>query len=300
MELRHLRYFVTVAEELNITKAAMRLNVSQPPLSRQIRDLENELGVVLLERSPKEVRLTSVGRVFFKEARGVLRQAAEAVRKAREFGEAKASELRVGYAPSPTAEILPRALRAFQKAAPKARVELLDQSTQESLAGLTTGTIDVALVVRPPLKRRSGLVFEKLMELSVGIIVPPEHRFARRRTVTLDEALSEPLVPYIRKGYADYHHWLSGVLKRARRKPRLVTAVDGAISLIAAVEAGQGIGFAPSTFAGVAGRRVKFVPLSATPPLAVGYIVPATRRSEIVDTFIHALQSIARKSDSKA
>ena len=81
MELRHLRYFVTVAEELNITKAAVRLNVSQPPLSRQIRDLENELGVVLLERSPKEVRLTPVGRVFFKEARGVLRQAAEAVRK---------------------------------------------------------------------------------------------------------------------------------------------------------------------------------------------------------------------------
>ncbi len=299
MELRHLRYFVTVAEELNITKAAVRLNVSQPPLSRQIRDLENELGLVLFERSPKEVRLTPVGRVFFKEARGVLRQAAEAVRKARAFGRAKASELRVGYAPSPTVEILPQALRAFQKAAPKARVELLDQSTEESLAGLSAGTIDLALVVRPPLKRRRGLVFEKLMELSVGIIVPREHRFARRRSVTLDEALSEPLVPYIRKGYADYHHWLSGVLKRTRQKPRLVTAVDGAISLIAAVEAGQGIGFAPSTFATVAGRRVRFVPLSPAPPLVVGYIMREAHRNEILETFINILHSIASKSDDR-
>jgi DNA-binding transcriptional LysR family regulator len=119
MELRHLRYFVTVAEELNITKAAVRLNVSQPPLSRQIRELEDELGVVLLERSPKGVRLTPVGRVFLKEARGILRQAAEAARKARQFGAAKAAELRVGYAPSPTVEILPRALRAFSKSRSK-------------------------------------------------------------------------------------------------------------------------------------------------------------------------------------
>jgi DNA-binding transcriptional LysR family regulator len=278
----------------------VRLNVSQPPLSRQIRDLEDELGVVLLERSPKEVSLTPAGRMFFRQARRVLRQAAEAVRKVREFGLAEAAELRVGYAPSPTVEILPRALRAFQRAAPKARVRLLDQSTEESLAGLSAGTIDVALVVQPPLKGRSSLVFEKLLELPAGIIVPAEHPFAGRSSVTLDEALSQPLVPYIRKGYSDYHHWLSSVLKRTRRKPRLVTAVDGAISLIAAVEAGQGIGFAPSTFAAVAGRRVRFVPLSAAPPLAVGYVVRATHRSEILETFIRTLKSIARKPNGKA
>jgi LysR family transcriptional regulator, benzoate and cis,cis-muconate-responsive activator of ben and cat genes len=108
MELRHLRYFVTVAEELNITKAARRLNVSQPPLSRQIRDLEDELGVVLLERSPKAVRLTPAGTIFRKEALGVLRHAAEAVRKVRAAPGASAMKLRGGYAPSPTVDILPR------------------------------------------------------------------------------------------------------------------------------------------------------------------------------------------------
>ena len=133
----------------------------------------------------------------------------------------------------------------------------------------------------------------------MGIIVPPEHAFGRRRCVTLDEALCEPPVAYIRKGYADYHHWLSIVLKRARRKPRFASPVDGAISLIAAVESGQGIGFAPSTFAAIAGRRVKFVRLSpAAPPLAVGYVVRAAHRSEILERFINALQSIARGSGS--
>ena len=142
----------------------------------------------------------------------------------------------------------------------------------------------------PELHQVSGIdIVESLDHRPVQLLRNPS---ALRHT----EALSQPLVPYVRKGYADYHHWLSGVLKRARRKPRLVTAVDGAISLIAAVEAGQGIGFAPSTFAVVAGRRVRFVPLSAAPPLAVGYVVRATRPNEILETFIHALHSVTRKA----
>ena len=295
MELRHLRYFVAVAEELNITRAAARLNLSQPPLSRQIRDLEDELGVLLLERSPKEVRLTSAGRLFFGEARRVLRLAAEAVRKVRAVPRTSAFRLRVGYAPSPTVEILPRALRVLQRAAPGAHVELLDQSTEESLAGLSAGTIDIALVVRPPLRPRRDLVFEKLFELPVGLIVPPSHPFARRRAVTLEEALREQIVPYIRKGYADYHDWLSGAIQRVRHKPRLTTAVDGAVSLIAAVESGQGVGFAPGTLRKVAGRRVKFVPLApGAPPFEVGYIVRGKHRSDLLEKFIDALHSISR------
>jgi DNA-binding transcriptional LysR family regulator len=294
MELRHLRYFVAVAEELNITRAAARLNVSQPPLSRQIRDLEEELGVVLLERSPKEVRLTPAGKVFFKEARAILRHAAEAIRKVRTIPRSGRVRLRVGYAPSPTVDILPRALRLFQRTATGANVELFDQSTEESIAGLSTGRIDVALVVRPPLKQRSGLLFEKLVGLPIGIIVPHAHPFARERVVTLEQALRERVVPYVRKSYADYHLWLSAMVKRARAKPRFATAVDGAVSLIAAVESGQGIGFAPTTFMRVAGRRVKFVELSpAAPSLDLGYLVRRGKRNDTLEKFLEALRSIS-------
>ena len=130
---------------------------------------------------------------FFKGGGGVLRCAVEAIRKVRAVPAASTLRLRVGYAPSPTVEILPRALCSFQRAAPWVQVGLLDQSTEESLAGLPAGTIDVALVVQPPLKQGSGLVFEKIIDLSVGIIVPHNHAFARRAAAAR-AALRERLV----------------------------------------------------------------------------------------------------------
>src|SRR5262245_21153562 len=136
MELRHLRYFVAVAEEQNVTRAAARLHVSQPPLSRQIRDLEEELGVALFTRSARSVRLTEQGRVFLLEARAVLLRVEEAVRAVRATSGGERGELRLGYAPSPTVELLPAALGAFQQAAPKVRVILHDLSSEQLTAGL--------------------------------------------------------------------------------------------------------------------------------------------------------------------
>jgi DNA-binding transcriptional LysR family regulator len=104
----------------------------------------------------------------------------DGMRKVRAVPRASTLRLRVGYAPSPTVDILPRALRVFQRTVPWAKVELLDQSTEESMAGISAGKIDVALAVRPPLKHGSGLLFEKIVELPIGIIVPHAHPFARR------------------------------------------------------------------------------------------------------------------------
>src|SRR5437762_37615 len=139
MELRHLRYFIAVAEEENVSRAALKLHVSQPALSRQIRDLEEELGFPLLERSAKSVRLTEAGRVFLPEARAVLQRTEEGVKAARAVAMGGQGELHVGYAPSLTARILPPTLRAFQAGLPGIRVRLHDYSTEEMLAGLREG-----------------------------------------------------------------------------------------------------------------------------------------------------------------
>src|SRR6478736_623337 len=111
VELRHLRYFVAVAEMENVSRAALKLHVSQPALSRQVRDLEDELGFPLLERSAKSVRLTEAGHTFLSEARAVLQRAEEAVNSARAIAIGGSGELHVGYAPSLTARILPATLR---------------------------------------------------------------------------------------------------------------------------------------------------------------------------------------------
>lgn len=295
MELRHLRYFVAVAEELNVTRAAARLHVSQPPLSRQIRDLEHELDAVLLERSPQRVSLTPVGVVFLKEARKVLAAADEAVRKVRAATGADAGELRVGYAPTPSVKLLPRALQIFQKAAPYAHAILLDLSRDEMLAGVAARTLDAALIVRPPANAGAGIDFEKLFELPVGIVVSPAHRFASRRSVTLEEALAEPLVAFIRKGYSDYHLWLAEVVKLTGRKPRIVAQGDGATSVLVAVASGQGIAFGPREFVVVSGQRVKFVKLDPPPPaLVVGVATRKGSRTATLDTFLKALRTAAK------
>src|SRR5258707_13870047 len=115
MELRHLRYFLAVGEALNFTKASAQLRVAQPALSRQIQDLEEEIGVDLLRRSPRGVTLTAEGRLFLEEVRELLKRADESVEKVPALGRGEYGELHIGYAPSPTVEILPRRWSPFKK-----------------------------------------------------------------------------------------------------------------------------------------------------------------------------------------
>src|SRR6267378_3805065 len=202
MELRHLRYFVGVAEEENVSRAALKLHVSQPALSRQVSDLEEELGFLLLERSAKSVRLTEAGRAFLTEARAVLQRAEDAVKAARAIATGS-GELHIGYAPSLTARILPATLRAFQAELPNVRVRLHDLSTEEMLAGLREGELQIAFAVRLTPAMLRGLRFEELARDPMCLAVTPKHPLAARRAVTLAEIATEPLITYNRKDYPD-------------------------------------------------------------------------------------------------
>lgn len=178
MELRHLRYFVAVAEEQNITRAAARLHVSQPPLSRQIRDLERELGAPLLERTQRAVRLTPAGWAFLEECYTVLRHADQAVRAARAAASGRRGELKLGYAPGPTQEFLRELLKELRVSDPELRIELRDLTTEEMMAGLRARTLDAALAVKPQRAALRGLVFEMLREDPLVIAVARDHRLA--------------------------------------------------------------------------------------------------------------------------
>ena len=148
MELRHLRYFLAVGEALKFTKAAAQLRVAQPALSRQVQDLEDEIGVDLLRRSPRGVTLTAEGKLFLEEVRELLKRADESVEKVRALARGEYGELHVGYVHVPTVEILPPALAAFQQAVPGVKVVLHDLSSDELIAGLHNATLELAVVVQ--------------------------------------------------------------------------------------------------------------------------------------------------------
>jgi len=293
MELRHLRYFTAVAEEENITRAAARLHISQPPLSRQIRDLEESLGVVLFERGGKSLRLTSAGQCFLEEARAVLARTDDAVRRVRAFAGGGKSPLRVGYAPSLSVEILPKALRAFESLGTGTRVVLHDLSTQDMQTGLRDGRIDAALMIQPGRTRMPGIEFHELARYAVCVAAAPTHPLAGVKSPRLREIFRERLIAYSREDYPEYFRWLESL---AASVPVPAEEHDSATSLVASVESGRGVALVPETFSCFAGTRLtvrKIIPALA--PFVVGVANRKSDKSDSVAAWLHAAKASRRK-----
>src|SRR5207247_612857 len=191
MELRHLRYVVAVVEALNFTKASARLRVAQPALSQQMTDLEDGLGVDLMKRSPRGVTLTAEGKLFLDEVRELLKRADESVEKVRALARGEYGELHVGYAPSPTVEILPPALAAFQKAVPRVKVLLHDLSSDELIAGLRNATLELAIMVEPFTEQTAGIQFELLRTYPLYVAMTATYPFARLKSITLEKLAAD-------------------------------------------------------------------------------------------------------------
>jgi DNA-binding transcriptional LysR family regulator len=283
-----------VAEEENVTRAAERLHVSQPALSRQVRDLEDELGFALLKRTAKAVSLTEAGRTFLVEARAVLQRAEEAVRAARAVAAGGCGELHVGYAPSPTVRLLPAALRAFQAELPTVRVKLHDLNTEEMFDGLRRGTLQLAVMVKPTRGMLRGLRFEPLLRDALRLAVALGHPFARLRSVPLAKAAGQPFVGFTRKDYPEYYAMLGEVFASTGGAPRIVEEHEGASSLIAAVEAGGGVALVSQSLGCTAGGRIKLLPLTPAPaPLVVGTACTEAQLSPAAELFLRCARTAA-------
>jgi len=262
MELRHLRYYLAVCETLNLTKAAARLRVAQPALSRQIHDLEDEIGIELLIRSTRGVRLTPEGRVFLEEAREVVKRADESVTKTRAFARGEFGELQVGYSPSPTVEILPKALSAFQKSKPGVKVILHDLAGDELIGGLREGSLHMAVMAERIGAASLGLRFEELCRYRLVVAVASDHPLARRRTVSIAKVAAEPLVAFRRRDYSGYYKTLEEIFSPHKVRPRVAVECDSASSLITEVEVGKGVAVVSEIFRLLGGRRLVYRPFS--------------------------------------
>jgi DNA-binding transcriptional LysR family regulator len=293
-----LRYFVAVAEIENVSRAALKLHVSQPALSAQIRDLEDEIGFLLLERTAKSVKLTKAGRAFLDEARAVLQRADEAVKKARAVARAEPAELHVGYSPTPVAEILPKILRAFQRKMPNVHVRLHDWSNQAILDGVRDGRLQVGLIVRPP-KASSlrDLRYEELFHERVCVAVSPQHPFARRRAIPISEVATEPLIGLTHEDYPEYYDYLSITFSKVKQKPRVVEEHDSMAGILSSVEAGAGVAFGGDVFGYSFGPRVKVLHLTPEPkPISIGLAALKGKLSPAAEKFWHcAKEAVSKK-----
>jgi DNA-binding transcriptional LysR family regulator len=295
MELRHLRYFITVAEEENVTRAAARLHVSQPPLSRQIRDLEKELGVSLFDRSANGLRLTAAGETFLADARSVLERAEAAVERVQAVALGKQGKVRVGHA-SATVDILRRALRSFSRTHPNVSIDLREMTSQGILRGLRNRTLDVALTVAISPRDFEGLAVEDLGAYPIHVAVSKKHRFARLREVPLADLAREPLVGRSRTEYPEAHAGVLKILAPYTRSPSFVEEYDSFASLIAAVEAGRGVALVVQIMSLIAGKRLVLRPLKPAPPLLP---VAMVYRTEAVAAATVAFLAAARAARPK-
>jgi len=256
MELRHFRYFLAVGEALSFTKAAARLRIAQPALSRQVQDLEEEIGVDLFRRSPRGVTLTAEGKLFLAEVRELLKRVDESVVKVRELARGHYGDLHVGYASSFTVELMPPAVAAFEKQFPRVNLVLHDVSRTELIEGLESGALELGVI--PVVSPIVGKDFETLRNYPICVALPPGHSLARLKAIPLERVATQPLVGFRRKENPGYYQVLDRIFARIGAKHRVVVECDTASSLITAIEAGCGIALSIPAFKHVSGKRLVY------------------------------------------
>jgi len=290
MELRHLRYFVAVAEAGSITRAAERLGIQQPPLGQQIRALEAELKVQLFERAPKRITLSSAGRQFLDDAQRILASANEAVERVRRFDRGEQGLLTVGFTSSASMHVIaPRVLAAFSAAYPLARVDVEERETYELILGLQKRKLDAAFMRFAPhdLPELTALA---LADEEMVLAVPRTHRIALKplRPVTLDMLGGEGFVLYRRPDGFGIYNWLMAALAKHGFAPRVTHETHRLMASINIVAAGGGLSFVPASMSTLHREAVVYRPLvPGTLPRLPLYLIHHTQQNlMLVKNFI--------------
>lgn len=268
MDLRHLRYFMAVAEELNFRRAAERLGIAQPPLSTQIHDLENELGVQLFRRVPKGAELTEAGAAFLAEVPSIFERVDRAVRMAQRGGRGEVGQLRVGYTGSTSFnEIVPRSLLQFRRAFPEVELALEELNSIHLLDRLVHQRLDAAFI-RPGRDVPANVAILPLPDESMMVVVPAEHRLAGRHAVELRELKDEPWVLFSRTLGPALHDEVVDACRRAGFEPRIEQIAPQITSIANLVAVELGVSIVPARMAQAAVPGVSYLPIKGVAPIA--------------------------------
>lgn len=298
IELRHLRYFIAVAEERHMTRAATRLGIQQPPLSQQIRALEDEVGAPLLRRLPRGVELTEPGRVFLDGARLALAQVNEAMAAARRTARGEAGRLAVGYTSSAAFHpLIPAVVRGFRQAAPEVALALEESSTAELVAALQQQRLDVAFI-RVPVGDAAGLTIEPLAAERMLAALPAHHPLVERAVahVALADLADETFILYRRPTGPGLYDAIIAACRRAGFSPHIGQEAPRLVSTLSLVAAGMGISIIPESMRRLDTEGIAYRPLSDAPDLVAPLLLAwrATELSGATQRLIAQVRAMAR------
>ncbi|MEG4305986.1 LysR family transcriptional regulator [Microcoleus sp. D3_18a_C4] len=245
MELRHLRYFLAVAEELNFTRAAEKLHIAQPPLSQQIQHLEAELGFQLFRRTKRTVHLTAAGQVFFEEAGKILQQVDRAIQLGRQTSRGELGQLTIGFVSSAAHNVVPAILQAFRTRCPAVKLELHELTTNEQLQRLRFGQIDIGFV-RPPVEE-DGINSEIVFREPLIVALPETHPAADRTHLELRELSTEPFILFPRSLAPGLYDAIVSLCQQAGFSPIAAQEAIQMQTIVSLVAAEMGVAIVPES-----------------------------------------------------
>jgi DNA-binding transcriptional LysR family regulator len=263
MELRHLRYFVAVAEELSFTRASERLHIGQPPLSQQIQALEEEIGATLFDRSRRTIRLTEAGRIFLDDARRILRLTDQAAETAHRVQRGEIGQIKIGFTKSSAfTEIFPQIIQTYRSRYPNVNLLFHEMSTMRQLSGLSDYSLDVGFIrPAPETEIPSNFSLALLERHPLAVVVHEGHRLIKAKRVSLNELKDEGIIMFPRDEGTTLNPLVHRLCTEAGFEPKIAMEAREAATIIGLVAAGCGIAILPYVFhtIGIKGTHFRLI-----------------------------------------
>ncbi|WP_110686925.1 LysR substrate-binding domain-containing protein [Salinicola aestuarinus] len=299
MELRYLRYFVAVAEELHFGRAAQRLGISQPPLSQQIRALEAELGTPLFLRTNRRVELTDAGRLFLGEAREILARTERASRRVSRLGRGETGQLRIGFTTSvPLTATLPRALMRYRQRFPEVELRMHELNSQRQIAPLLENELDIG-IMRPATLPESLEAFTLIREPLVAVVNAQDPLGQDDTPLTLAALADQPFVYFSPAAGTGLLEQFQVLFASRGLTPQVVQEVGGPNTIISLVASGLGVSLLPASFRHIQIDNVRYRPISDTDAVSEVWLTHARRQlSPQATHFIDEVKAVIAGSDT--
>ena len=262
MELRHLRYFSTVATELHFGRAAEKLHIAQPPLSKQIQDLEAELGFELFNRTKRSISLTPAGQAFLGEVTQIFQQLDRAIDIGRKTSRGELGQISIGFVGSATYNILPVMLQQFRDRYPHVQIELHELTTDRQLIWLREGRIDIGLI-RPPIIDKD-FTSEVIFQESLVVALPTNHHLAKLDSVDLSLLAAEPFILFPRQLAPGLYDPIIAICQAAGFSPQVVQECIQMQTIVSLVSANMGVSILPESIQEAQRQGVVYKPIAAS------------------------------------